>query len=255
MYFGIGMQSHHRTSGPTEYVAMSLDQPDLARAVGDMAGRDVAVVGGQVLRPPDHSLARLQSVLQSAIEVARTTPEVLSSEPAAKSLEQVLLGQMIECLQLGDTRDDGVPRSQHVVLAKRIEEAIEANLGNPLSIVELSRMVGVPERRLRKLSQEQWGISPTRFLLLRRLHLARYALLRADPDSATVTKVALDMGFWELGRFAVTYKSLFGESPSATLRRRFEVERAEASSRIGLGPNLHSVRDELARMTAITKST
>ena len=62
-------------------------------------------------------------------------------------------------------------------------------------------------------------MSPTRYLWLRRMHLARRALRRADPVVATVTNIATNYGFWELGRFSVAYRSLFGESPSAALRR------------------------------------
>jgi AraC-like DNA-binding protein len=58
-----------------------------------------------------------------------------------------------------------------------------------------------------------------RYLWLRRMNLVRPALLRADPAVATVTGIATDHGFWELGRFSVEYRALFGESPSATLRR------------------------------------
>ena len=49
-------------------------------------------------------------------------------------------------------------------------------------------------------------------------HLARRALMMATPATVTVAAIAMDHGFWELGRFATTYRSLFGESPSATLR-------------------------------------
>ena len=51
------------------------------------------------------------------------------------------------------------------------------------------------------------------------MNLARKALLQADPATATVTGIATDHGFWELGRFSVAYRALFGETPSASLRR------------------------------------
>ena len=62
-------------------------------------------------------------------------------------------------------------------------------------------------------------MSPFRYLGLRRMHLAHRALILADAAKTTVTGIATDHGFWELGRFSIEYRKLFGESPSATLHR------------------------------------
>jgi transcriptional regulator GlxA family with amidase domain len=55
--------------------------------------------------------------------------------------------------------------------------------------------------------------------LLQRLNRARSALRRADPLIMSVTRIARSHQFAELGRFAVRYRTTFGETPSATLER------------------------------------
>ncbi len=144
----------------------------------------------------------------------------LASPKAADALERAYLRPMVMCLLHGEARKESIPFGRRSLLAKRFEAAVEANVDVPLLIPDLCRLVGVSERTLRTLCQEQLGVSPQRFLALRRLHLARRALLRSDGHSTTVTEIATGCGFWELGRFAAIYKSLFGESPSATLHRR-----------------------------------
>ena len=79
--------------------------------------------------------------------------------------------------------------------------------------------LGVAERTLRASCEEYMGMGPIRFLTLRRMHLVRQALLSAVPSTSTVTRIATDHGFWELGRFAVAYRAAFGELPSETLKR------------------------------------
>jgi hypothetical protein len=54
------------------------------------------------------------------------------------------------------------------------------------------------------------------------MHLVRRALLTADANKTSVTRIVTDHGFWELGRFSVAYRTLFGEPPSETLRRPVE---------------------------------
>jgi AraC-like DNA-binding protein len=89
----------------------------------------------------------------------------------------------------------------------------------PLYLVDICEAIGVTDRTLRVHCQEHLGTSPHRYLWLRRMNQARRALTQANATTQTVTEIANDYGFGELGRFAVSYRKLFGESPSVTLRR------------------------------------
>ncbi|HEX3441462.1 MAG TPA: helix-turn-helix transcriptional regulator [Pseudolabrys sp.] len=101
----------------------------------------------------------------------------------------------------------------------RLEELLSANCDRPLHMSEICAATGVSERTLRQFCRKHLGMAPVRYLWLRRMQFARAALMRADPATATVTEIATSHGFWELGRFSVAYRTLFGESPSASLRR------------------------------------
>jgi AraC-like DNA-binding protein len=102
---------------------------------------------------------------------------------------------------------------------------LAANCDRPVYLAEICAATGASERTLRVCCEEHVGMGPIRYLWLRRMHLARRALILADPAKTTVTQIAVDHGFWELGRFAVSYRALFGESPSASLRRPPEQHR------------------------------
>jgi len=108
-------------------------------------------------------------------------------------------------------------QGQHAIVMRRFRRVVEENPEEPLYIPEICKAIRVSPRALLLCCQEHLGMGPKRYLLLRRMHLARRALRQATPGTTSVTEIATRHGFWQLGRFAVKYHSLFGESPSATL--------------------------------------
>ena len=99
------------------------------------------------------------------------------------------------------------------------EKVLRGHLDDPITIAALSQTVGVSERTLRNAFDDVHRESPKRSFLNQRLQSVRQALSDAGNKAATVTSVATNYGFYELGRFALQYRTLFGESPSETLRR------------------------------------
>jgi len=103
-------------------------------------------------------------------------------------------------------------------IVDRIEEFLREHFDEPIQLAQLCDAAGVSERSLRNACHAVCGTSPKRYLTRRRMEAVRNALAAAHPGQATVTRIATDYGFFELGRFAATYASLFGERPSETLR-------------------------------------
>jgi AraC-like DNA-binding protein len=104
-------------------------------------------------------------------------------------------------------------------IVERFRQYLDAHPRKALCLKEICADLNVAERTLREACKHQLGMGPIRYLTMRRMQLVRLALLSADFAKTTITRVATDHGFWELGHFSVAYRARFGETPSATLQR------------------------------------
>jgi AraC-like DNA-binding protein len=217
-------QSYHRhSSGSASYAGMSLPVADVVSAGAAIAGVALAPPRDPVLITPSlAAMAKLQRLHAAAGQLAEDAPEILANPEAARGLEQALVEAMVDCLVKSDVRQDSVGLRHHSLIMRRFRRVVEESPDQPLYIPEICQKIGVSGRTLRVCCQEQLAMGPKRYLLLRRMHLARRALRAAGSNETTVTDVATRYGFWELGRFAVEYRSLFGEAPSVTLRGQSE---------------------------------
>jgi len=111
-------------------------------------------------------------------------------------------------------------------LTKATLELAMSRADQSLSVAELARQTRVPDRTLRTAFHRSYGLSPQEYLRIQRLYEARRLLLASGQDRTTVTQIAFGLGFWDLGRFAGAYGSLYGERPSETLRRPTHSQRS-----------------------------
>ena len=82
---------------------------------------------------------------------------------------------------------------------------------------EICAALGVARRTLHRAFQEVFGLGPVSFLRHKRLCTVHSILHQSAPGSTTVAAVAMEQGFYELGRFSQYYLAMFGERPSQTL--------------------------------------
>ena len=217
---GLHSEWYLRSSSACRWGTMSLAPGDLATAGETITGCElVAPIFARSVTPPPPALSRLRKLHAAARHLAKTVPDVLAKPEVAQAMEQNLVEAMAFCLAESHSDDVRNVWRRRTILMQRLEEALQANSEGPLYISQLCAATGVSYPTLRGCCQEYLGMGPKRYLLLRRMHLARRALRRADSKKTTVTEVATDYGFWGFGRFSVFYRSVFGESPSATLLR------------------------------------
>jgi AraC-like DNA-binding protein len=139
--------------------------------------------------------------------------------PAIHDSTGALVERLTACLERSAAAHNDASGGSRSRIVCRAEEFFRSHVSEGVSVAQLSTVTGVSERSLRNAFYDVYTTSPKRYMKLWQLHQVRRALRAVQVASATVTDVATSHGFYELGRFAGAYKSLFGEAPSETLNK------------------------------------
>lgn len=216
---GPGERVHARTGGPCGWGAIRLPDQELLHYGRALCGAGFVVPPALAAWRPSSAAARhLAQLHRAAIRMAEARPGALIDTEAAHGLEQQLIHALIECLSAGSADEETPTARRHLGVLARFEDLLQAE---PFpQMPKLCAALGVSERTLRECCKKHLGMGPSRYRHLRRMQQVHRALRSENPDTASVSGVAGRYGFRDLGRLAANYRALYGELPSATLRRR-----------------------------------
>ena len=133
-------------------------------------------------------------------------------------------GELMQAVREVLARSANVPpqRASSIAAARVVKEcqqiASTETREDPLRIEELCSRLRTSRRTLQSSFKLVTGASPVVYLRNLRLNGVRQRLMSTAASELSVSSAATDAGFDHFGHFAGNYKSLFGESPSRTVR-------------------------------------
>jgi AraC family ethanolamine operon transcriptional activator len=218
--FDLNQATDHVTA-PDHYQLMALV------VGGDLFRKEVSVLGGfdaeesllgkEAITTSPAWCRVLWSHLVGLLDLAQTRHALHA--PWGQLLELNCFRSFAELLARPDDERTACQPSQRARVVRRAEEYMRARLGDPLSVLDLCRELGVSERTLHYAFREVRGLSPMAYFKASRLNAVRQELKAAPAGTAAVHEIAQRWGFWHTGEFAAAYRRLFGELPSETLHR------------------------------------
>lgn len=193
-----------------------------------------------LLRPEPGVTEKLELVFSELRSLAQGSPDLFDDPAWRANVERTALdwlGAAVASATIAPTVSS-LSRSNSAEIVRRIDAWLDgrdprARPQRP-SVPDLCRATNVRRRTLERAFADVLGVSPAEHVRMRALNAARRELLEGDRES-TVSGVAIGQGFWHLGRFAGQYRTLFGESPSETLRRGQQAAASRAA-----GPGRHA---------------
>ena len=162
-------------------------------------------------------LARLRRLLLQTEQVITDRHNLVNSS-YFRQLENALSEQIV-CLLADSAQPVAANKQRKRDLA--LESAvnyIHESQNLVITLPTLCEVSNVSQRTLEYAFRERYGLTPKEYMLVHRLNNARKQLRLAVPESDHVSAIAQQHGFWHMGQFSSSYRKLFAERPSETLK-------------------------------------
>ncbi|NES79666.1 MAG: helix-turn-helix transcriptional regulator [Okeania sp. SIO1H6] len=111
--------------------------------------------------------------------------------------------------------------SRREKLIAQAEKEMLTDLEKPLTLKQLAQNLGSSSCALSFGFKDLFGVSPMRYLKVRRLNAVRQLLKAREPENCTISILASKFGFYSPCHFTQDYKAMFGELPSETLAKHY----------------------------------
>ena len=175
-----------------------------------------------LILPNPTALQQLSNYLEELLLLAKTHPDRLTDISQGNSMAHLILEDSLPLFVDVLTSDSNfIPEkeSRRRKLVKRAETLMRSRINTPITLTDLCQELKTSQRSLYYAFEQSLSLPPMQYLKILRLHGVRRALKSADPQTAKVTKIAGNYGFWHMGQFSTDYRIMFGESPSTTLKK------------------------------------
>lgn len=214
------LAEHHAVHcGASAYAVIRLDPDELPAMFGGnpwLSDADNWQEQNRYRADPHVGLIASQGLSRLVHHLAQR-PGVLSNG-VAEFWRRTIVECMAMTINSASPAHDGNHLPSAMKLVRLVLDYLEASGHRPLHISELCSRLGVSRRSLHRAFHEVFGIGPVTFLRQKRLCTVHSILKASEPAAITVSEVAIQQGFVELGRFSHEYHVMFGEYPSQTLR-------------------------------------
>jgi AraC family ethanolamine operon transcriptional activator len=217
-----GTDIEFATPDGSEHWVMLVPIPLFVAQLGDQLAAEL-LPRGRTFNGDPRIIRQLSSLVFRVIAKLRENRSSRANGLLLNAIQSQLLGAVTELLVSSDRNPErSTPRKRFHACRRAIRFA--GQLDHPISVDELAAAAGVTRRVLELGFKESFDISPQRYLRRARLNGLHRDLRGASANGTTVTEAANRWGFVELGRTAGDFRELFGESPSATLKREGRLE-------------------------------
>ncbi len=158
-------------------------------------------------------LGQLRTLIQTVLSTMTPAGIATMDSPGIHTvLESEIPAAILQTLVSSSPIVTASARQRTKALHKALEY-IEAAPQEARSVEDLCRVAGASISSLERAFREHFGISPKRYLRMARLNRVQKELLDRDSDR-NISDIAMDWGFWHMGKFAADYRGLFGQLPS-----------------------------------------